>query len=163
MANNIHPTAIIGPGVKLGKGNYIGPYCIIGMPAEHREKWNPYPGEVLIGDNNIFTGHVTIDAGTDGPTFIGDNCFMMKHSHIGHDAMIGSDVTISCGAKIGGHCHIFDQANIGLNAVIHQRQNIKQGVMIGMGSVVTAKLKVENFQTYAGNPAKHIGANKKFI
>lgn len=163
MANNIHPTAIIGPGVKMGNGNYIGPYCIIGMPGEHRGKWDPYPGEVVIGDNNIFTGHVTIDAGIESVTTIGNNCFMMKHSHIGHDAVIGSDVTVSCGAKIGGHTVIGDSSNIGLNAVIHQRQIINQGVMIGMGSVVTAKLKTDDFQTYAGNPAKHIGANKKFI
>jgi UDP-N-acetylglucosamine acyltransferase len=163
MANNIHPTAIIGPNVTLGDGNYIGPYCVIGMPAEHRGKWNGVPGNVIIGNNNIFTGHVTIDGGIDTPTVIGDNTFCMKHSHIGHDATIDDNVTISCGAKIGGHTIIHPSANVGLNAVIHQRQEIAEGVMIGMGAVVTLKLYTEPFQTYVGNPARHIGANKKYV
>lgn len=163
MANNIHPTAIIGSNVKLGDGNYIGPYCIIGMPAEHRESWGKSVGDVIIGNGNVITGHVTIDAGTTGPTIIQNSCFIMKHAHIGHDAHIGDRVTISCGAKIGGHTIVCADANIGLNAVIHQRHDISEGVMIGMGSVVTLKLGTEPYQTYAGNPARHIGPNKKYL
>lgn len=158
--NNIHPTAIIGPNVEIGEGNYIGPFCIIGMPAEHKGFW-PDCGKVVIGDDNIITGHVTIDAGTDRPTVIGNDCFVMKHSHVGHDAYIGDRATISCGAKIGGHTIVENGANIGLNAVIHQKQTIKEGCMIGMGSVVTKKLQTEPFKTYAGNPARLIGENDK--
>lgn len=163
MANNIHPTAIIGPNVTLGDGNYIGPYCIIGMPAEHRDLWSEAPGRVVIGNNNVITGHVTIDAGTETETLIGDNCFIMKHAHIGHDTLIDDNVTISCGAKVGGHAVIHQHVNIGLNAVIHQRKEIRHYCMIGMGAVVTAKLEIEPYQTYAGNPARHIGANKKYL
>lgn len=163
-SNFIHHTAIIGPNVKLGRLNYIGPYCIIGFPAEHRESWGSGEwGSVSIGDGNVFTGHVTIDASIlAGATTIADGCFVMKHSHIGHDAVIGRNVTISCGAKIGGHAVIGDSSNIGLNAVIHQRKIIQPGCMIGMGAVVTNKLEIKPFQTYAGNPAKHIGPNKKY-
>jgi UDP-N-acetylglucosamine acyltransferase len=163
MANNIHHTAIIGPNVTMGDGNYIGPYCIIGMPAEHKGLWKETPGRVVIGNNNVITGHVTIDAGTETVTLIGHNCFIMKHAHIGHDASIADEVTISCGAKIGGHAFIGSQSNIGLNAVIHQRKEIGNGVMIGMGAVVTMKTHIQDFQTYAGNPAKHIGSNKKYL
>jgi len=162
MANNIHPTAIIGPNVQLGDNNYIGPYCVIGMPGEHRDKWGEDKG-VIIGNNNIFTGHITIDAGIADHTIIGNNCFMMKHSHVGHDCIVGNDVTVSCGAKIGGHAEVMDKANIGLNAVIHQHHNIAEGVMVGMGAVMTMKVQTANYQTYAGNPARHIGANKKYL
>lgn len=167
-SNYIHPTAIIGPNVLMGKNNYIGPHCVIGMRAEHHDVWKGREicrpiGSVSIGDDNILTGLVTVDASMAvSPTVINSNCFIMKHAHIGHDCFIDSQVTISCGAKIGGHSLIAYQANIGLNAVIHQRQKIAEGCMIGMGAVVTAKLKTEPFQTYAGNPAKHIGPNKKF-
>lgn len=161
--NDIHETAIIGPNVIMGVGNYIGPYCIIGFPAEHKGTWGNGCGSVSIGNDNVITGHVTID-GSKEPygTRIADNCFIMKHAHVGHDCLISYNVIISCGAKIGGHAIILSESNIGLNAVIHQRQTIKNGVMIGMGAVVTAKLKTEPFQTYAGNPAKHIGPNKKY-
>lgn len=102
MANFIHPTAIIGENVILGDNNYIGAYCIIGDPAEHKKFWGQEKGKVIIGDNNIITGLVTIDAGTEYDTFIRNNCFIMKHAHIGHDCRIWDNVTISCGAKIAG-------------------------------------------------------------
>ncbi|WP_343668711.1 hypothetical protein [Chitinophaga sp.] len=162
MANNIHPTAVIGPNVQLGDNNYIGPYCVIGMPGEHRERWGADKG-VIIGDNNVFTGHVTIDSGIADLTVIGDNCFLMKHSHVGHDAIVCNEVVISCGAKIGGHVLLENKVNVGLNAVIHQHHDISEGVMVGMGSVMTLKVKTESYQTYAGNPARHIGPNKKYV
>jgi UDP-N-acetylglucosamine acyltransferase len=68
-------------------------------------------------------------------------------------------VTISCGAKIGGHTKIGNGCNIGLNAVIHQKQVIAPGCMIGMGAVVTRKLYTTHATKYAGNPAKEIGKN----
>ena len=171
--NYIHHTAVIGPNVKIGDGNYIGPFCIIGMPAEHKTFWPDMNechhdglnvsqfGQVVIGDNNRFTGHVTVDAGTEGPTVIGNNCWFLKHSHAGHDVIIHDDVTVSCGAKIGGHTVIGKGCNIGLNAVIHQRQVIKEGSMVGMGSVVTKGLITLPYKTYAGNPAKLLGENDK--
>lgn len=169
--NYIHPTALIGPKVELGNDNYIGPFCIIGYPAEHKDFWpeangliTKTVGKVIIGNNNHFTGHVTIDAGTEGNaqvTIIKDGCWFLKHSHVGHDAVICDNVTVACGAKVGGHAIIEKGCNLGLNAVIHQRQQIKEGCMIGMGAVVTSKLITEPYHTYAGNPAKLIGENTK--
>lgn len=169
--NYIHPTAIIGPNVVMGDNNYIGPYCIIGYPAEHKEYWpdspitkwisNPPYGKVIIGNNNKFTGHVTIDAGTTGATVITDNVWMLKHSHVGHDAIIRKDVVISCGAKIGGHCIVGDGVNLGLNSVVHQWVSIARSCMIGMGAVITKKLITHPCRKYAGNPARDIGQNIK--
>ena len=171
--NYIHPTAIIGPNVEMGDNNYIGPYCIIGYPAEHKEFW-PSPdygsqegieiiqfGKVIIGNNNKFTGHVTIDAGTEYPTTIGDNVWMLKHSHVGHDSTVFHDTVISCGAKVGGHSHIEQGCNIGLNAVLHQRSLVPANVMIGMGAVITKKTELLPGMKYAGNPARCLGENKK--
>ena len=155
--NAISPLAWIHPDVKIGKGNTIGPFCMIGGPAEFKGK--EVQGRVKIMDNCNITGLVTIDSGTDGDTFISYNCYLMKHSHVGHDAILELGTTLSCGAKIGGHAVINAHANIGLNAVIHQKQHIAQGVMIGMGAVVTKKLVTEPYKTYAGNPAKLIGDN----
>jgi UDP-N-acetylglucosamine acyltransferase len=157
MANFIHPTAIIGDNVILGDNNYIGAYCIIGDPAEHKKYWGQEKGKVFIGDNNIITGLVTIDAGTESQTIIEDNCFIMKHVHIGHDCFIWSNVTISCGAKIGGHSIINEYSNIGLNAVLHQFTRIERGCMIGASAFI--KGETEEFTKYAGVPARPIGKN----
>ena len=156
----IHPTALIGPNVSIGENCYIGPYCIIGYPAEHKAYWDKPTGEVVIGDNVTLTGHVTIDASTmDHPTMISDGVWMLKHSHVGHDCWIHAGVTIACGDKIGGHTIVRYKCNIGLNAVIHQKQDIAIGCMIGMGAVVTKGLITQAFKKYAGNPAKEIGDN----
>ena len=160
MGNYIHPTAIIYEGVELGNNNYIGAYCIIGAPPEHKKHWdnlNPF-SKVIIGNNNIITGLVTIDSCTDGEgTIIRDNCFIMKHAHIGHDCIIGDGVTISCGAKVGGHSVIQDKVNIGLNAVIHQYSHIKEGCMIGASAFFKGVSK--EYTKYAGVPAKELGQN----
>lgn len=155
----IHTSAMIGENVEIGEGTYIGPFCIIGYPAEHKGYWDKPVGKVIIGKNCVITGHVTIDAGTEGITWIGDNCWLLKHSHVGHDAHILDDVTISCGAKIGGHATIGRGTNIGLNACIHQRLNVPYECMIGMNAAVTKKLEMKPQRKYAGVPAKDIGSN----
>lgn len=155
---DIHPTAVIGPNVTIGKGVYIGPFCIIGFPPEWRGKEHIDYG-VSILDGAILTGHVTVDSGAESRTVIGERAYLMKHCHVGHDSIICDRVTISCGAKIGGHAVIKSDANIGLNAVIHQKQVIAPGVMIGMGAVVPKSLKTEPYKIYAGNPARFLRDN----
>jgi UDP-N-acetylglucosamine acyltransferase len=159
MANFIHSTAIIGDNVTLGDNNYIGPYCIIGDPAEHKKYWGQEKGKVIIGNNNIVTGLVTIDSGTEVATVIEDNCFIMKHAHVGHDCRIMNNVTISCGAKIGGHSIIGEGSNIGLNAVLHQFSIIKRGCMIGASAFFKGESEFE--MKYAGVPARKLGQNIK--
>ena len=156
----IHPTAVIGENVTIEDGVYIGPFCIIGFPAE----WKGMEGKdcgVIIRKGTRITGHVTIDSGAIRPTEIGENCYLMKHCHIGHDSIIEQDVTISCGVKVGGHTIIRKGCNIGLNAVIHQKQIISENCMIGMGSVVTKKSIVDPGMKYVGNPIRCIGQNIK--
>ena len=157
MANFIHPTAIIGDNVELGDNNYIGAYCIIGDPAEHKKYWGQSKGKVKIGNGNMITGLVTIDAGTEETTIIENGCFIMKHAHIGHDCHIMNDVTISCGAKIGGHSIVGERSNIGLNAVLHQFSIIKKGCMIGASAFFKGESEQE--MKYAGVPARKLGSN----
>lgn len=160
MATFIDRTSVFGKNVIIEDNVYIGPYCIIGFPAE----WKGYEKEdcgVIIRSGTRITGMVTIDSGGIRATEIGKDCYIMKHSHIGHDCKIGDSVTISCGAKVGGHTIIGKNTNIGLNAVIHQKQIIAENCMIGMGSVITKKLITVNGMKYAGNPARLIGENLK--
>lgn len=158
--NNIDPTALIEEGVEIGTGNIIGPYCVIGFAPEwkgHEHK----TGQVVIGNNNRITGLVTIDSGANNKTVIRNNCYIMKHAHIGHDAIINDNVTLSCGVKIGGHTIIEDRCNLGLNSVVHQKQRIQEGCMIGMGAVVTKKLVTVPYCKYVGNPAKFLSSNEQ--
>jgi len=156
----IDPTAIFGLSVIIEDNVYIGPYCIIGMPPEWKGREEDDLG-VIIRSGTRITGHVTIDSGAVRPTEIGKDCYLMKHSHVGHDCIIGNGVTLSCGAKVGGHTIIGNGTNVGLNAVIHQRQIIAENCMIGMGAVITKNLLTMPGMKYVGNPARLLGENIK--
>lgn len=154
----IHTTAIIYPNVVIEEDCYIGPYCIIGAPAEWKGHEEVSKG-VRIGSGSRLTGMVTVDAGAERPTVIGKNCYLMKHSHVGHDAILSNNVTLSCGAKVGGHAIIDTNCNIGLNAVIHQRVYVPSGCMIGASAFIGKKTVLQPYRKYAGVPAKDIGEN----
>ena len=139
----IHPTAIIGEFVTIEDNCYIGPYCIIGFPAEWKRKEHNGCG-VLIKSGSRLTGLVTVDSGVEQMTIIGNDCYLMKHSHVGHDAVIKDNVTISCGAKI---------------AVIHQKVKVPEGCMIGAAGFVGKKSVLDTYCKYAGVPVKYIGIN----
>lgn len=156
----IHPTAVIGEFVTIGDDCYIGPYCIIGFPAEWKGKEAEDKG-VHIADGVRLTGLVTVDSGVEKSTYIGENSYLMKHSHVGHDALLVSDITLSCGAKIGGHAIINQHTTIGLNAVIHQRVVVPSGCMIGACAFIGKKTQMIHQSKYAGVPAKYIGPNIK--
>lgn len=158
--NKIHHTAIIYPCVRMGKGNYIGPFCIIGAPPEYKGHEKSRFG-VVIGDKNIITGHVTIDRGAVSDTHIQGNCYLMKHSHIAHDAFISDYVTMSCGAKVGGYCQIGRSTNMGLNSCVHQQVDIPNGCMLGMGTIFTRKTEAIANTVYMGVPAKPIRKNER--
>ena len=160
--NTIHPTAIIAYGVQIGKGNYIGPYCIIGEMPEKVGAFNIY-GKVVIGDNNTFTKQVTIDSGSEGYTIVSNGCILLKNAHVGHDAIIHDNVTLSCNAMVGGHSVIGRYCNLGLGAAVHQRTELPEGCMVGMNSTITKRTPLLGYRKYAGTPARDIGPNQPRI
>ena len=155
----IHESAIIGPNVIIEDDVYIGPLCIIGFSPEWKGKEHEDKG-VIIKKGTRITGLVTIDSGAEKPTIIGENCYILKHAHIGHDAELKDGVTISCGAKVGGHSVIGERTNIGLNAVIHQKVFVPSGCMIGASAFVGKKSQLLSNRKYAGVPVKDIGSNE---
>lgn len=157
----IHPSAIIYDNVTIEENVYIGAYCIIGAPPEWKGKEDLDNKGVLIKKGTRITGLVTIDAGVNSQTIIGENCYLMKHSHVGHDAELGNNVVLSCGAKIGGHSIIGEGTNIGLNAVIHQKLSVPEGCMIGASAFVGKKSVLRPKHKYAGVPVKEIGKNER--
>jgi UDP-N-acetylglucosamine acyltransferase len=183
MGNRVHATAIVGDGVELGDGNVIGPYTVllgpcrighdnwigphvtIGTPAEYRDEPHPvgWAGEqagqgVHIGHRNRIREHVTVHQGARETTRIGDDCYLLAHSHVGHDCRLGDEVTLSCAAQLGGHTHVWSHATAGMGALVHQHSRIGPGAMLGMGAVV--RREVLPFTVTVGNPARTAGMNE---
>lgn len=160
----IHPTAIITDNVEIGKNVIIGAYSVIGTPAECKYRDNKTPsGKVYIGDNTIIREHVTIHAPEHqhGITFIGNNCYIQAHSHIGHDTQLGNHVTIACYGCIGGYNIIHSYCNVGLHAVTHQRTTVKKGTILGANSF--SKGVIDEYGVYVGIPSKRIKDNQYIL
>ena len=177
--NYIHPTAIIGSGVKLGYNNYIGAncyivgdtvignnnhfeaYCSVGTFPEHRAFFDKKKMKgVVIYNNNVFREFTTINSGCYKNTYLGSNIWMLRGSHVGHDCEIFDYTTLSCNVLIGGHSSVGYGVNFGLGAICHQFSVIGSGSMVGMGAIVTKKSTIEPFKTYVGNPCKYLKDNE---
>lgn len=154
--NNIHKTAIIHPNVKLGTGNTIGAYCVIGSNGEIRNvSQDDFKGTVEIGNNNIISEFVSIQRPfKEGSlTKIGNRNLIMAHVHIGHDAKIYDDTEICTSSVIGGYAQIHFRAKIKLGCIIRNRIVVGTDAVVGMGAVVTKN--VMQGEVVYGNPAKN--------
>jgi UDP-N-acetylglucosamine acyltransferase len=152
--NSIHKTAIVHPNVKLGKGNTIGAYAVIGSNGEIRGvNQNDFRGTVEIGDNNVISEFVSIQRPfKEGErTYIGNNNIIMAHSHIGHDVEIFHNCEICSGTIIGGYVIIHSGAKLKLGVTVRNRIEIGLNVVVGLGSVVTKDI-LEGVAY--GNPAR---------
>jgi UDP-N-acetylglucosamine acyltransferase len=167
--NYIHKTAIIHPNVKLGKGNTIGAYCVIGSNGEIRGvSQNDFKGHVVIGNNNVISEFVSIQRpfNEGAKTIIGNDNLIMAHSHVGHDAYIGSNCEICTGVIIGGYAIINNGVKIKLGSTIRNRVMIGFDSIIGLGSAVIKNITRDTVAF--GNPAKeqcqtkHLDQNKSY-
>ena len=117
----------------IGKNNKFFPFSSIGLIPQDK-KYEGENSQLVIGNNNIFREHVTINPGTINGgmiTRIKDNCLIMIGSHIAHDCNISSNVILVNNATLGGHVSIDENAIIGGNSAVHQFVNIGKYAMIG--------------------------------
>lgn len=145
----IGPFSIIGAGVKIGKGTRIGSNVVIegnvkigennqvlhstviGFPPQDI-KYRGEDTEVVIGNNNIIREFVTIHraSGEGEKTVLGNGCFLMAYSHLGHNVKVGDNVIIANMTQLAGHVEVHDFAFISGAVVIHQFCRVGKYVMI---------------------------------
>ena len=176
--NRIHPTAVIGADVILGRNNYIGAYCRIvgrvsigdnnhfeafvsvGSFPEHKHYKEMMACEgVLIGNNCFFKEFVSIHSGCTTNTFVGNDVWMLRGAYVAHDCQIMNGATLSANTMLGGYCHVGYGANLGMGCMVHQKSVIGGYSMVGMGTVVTKKRPILPGQVYVGNPARYLREN----
>ncbi|TCP57063.1 acyl-[acyl-carrier-protein]--UDP-N-acetylglucosamine O-acyltransferase [Tamaricihabitans halophyticus] len=163
-------TVIVGP-VVLGDDNWIGPHVTIGTPAEdrggpHPAGWADAPtgaatedgAGVRIGNRNRIREYVSVHQGTWRETWIGHDCYLLRGSHTGHDVRLDDRVTLACAVQLGGHTHVWADANLGMNTTVHQHGRIGPGAMVGMSAAVRGE--VGAFTIAVGNPARVSGINE---
>jgi UDP-N-acetylglucosamine acyltransferase len=146
----IGPFAVIGRETRIGDGCIIGPHVVIFRFATLGPGCRVHAGAVLgdvpqdlafkdgttsylrIGADCTIREGVTIHRGTkpDTATVVGDRCFLMANSHLGHNVQLGNGVLLANGALLGGYVEVGDRAFISGNAAIHQFTRIGRLVMV---------------------------------
>jgi UDP-N-acetylglucosamine acyltransferase len=156
----IGPYCIVGPHVSIGSGcrlvghvhltgdvaigarTVIYPFASLGTPPQS-VKYRGGRTQLVVGADCDIREGVTINTGTEdggGVTRIGDRCFMMVNSHVGHDCQVGNGVTFANNAVLGGHVVVGDNVVIGGQAAVHQFVRIGEGAMIAGVSGVAADI-----------------------
>lgn len=181
---NIHSTVHVEGDVSFGRNCEIGPQvclygplvigqnttiyagAVIGSAPQHRSKQKQFG--VKIGDGCVIREFVTIHAGIERETIVGDYAYLMAGSHVAHDCFLEENVTLANSALLAGHCHVMKNANLGLNVSVHQYSVIGSYTMLGMGTVVHSRSKVEPGVVYIGNPSKplrmnHLSMNRSHV
>jgi UDP-N-acetylglucosamine acyltransferase len=116
----------------IGARTVIHPFASLGTPPQSVHYRGGATRLVIGADCDIREG-VTANTGTEddrGVTEIGDRCFLMVGSHVGHDCKVGNDVTFANNAVLGGHVTVGDFVVFGGQAAVRQFVRIGEGAMV---------------------------------
>jgi UDP-N-acetylglucosamine acyltransferase len=124
--------AVLRSGCELGPGVVVDSFAVVGGAPQVRGALSA-SGRVRIGARTVLREGVTVSRATqpDGVTAIGEDCLLMANSHVGHDCVVGSVVTLANNVMLAGHVHVGDGTFVGGGAGVHQFVRIGQGAMIG--------------------------------
>jgi UDP-N-acetylglucosamine acyltransferase len=116
-------------------------------------------GRTVIGDENYIREHVTISASTiptadedHRVTSIGNRCWLMAYSHVGHDCHVGNNVIMANCASLAGHVEVEDYANLGGLVGVHQECVI--GAFSFIGGMTRVSQDIPPYMLVEGNPAR---------
>jgi UDP-N-acetylglucosamine acyltransferase len=129
LVANVHVTGH----TSIGAGTVIYPVASLGTPPQST-RYRGGPTRLVVGAHCDIREGVTINTGTEddhGVTEVGEHCFLMAGSHVGHDCRVGANVTFANNAVLGGHVSIGDSVFLGGQAAVHQFTRIGEGAMIG--------------------------------
>jgi UDP-N-acetylglucosamine acyltransferase len=173
----IGPYCTVGPHVTVGEGcrlvahvnltghttigprTIIHPFASLGSPPQSVH----YRGgatRLVVGADCDIRENVTMNTGTEdggGVTEVGDRCFLMVGSHVGHDCKVGSDVVFANNILLAGHVTVGDYVVFGGGVAVRQFVRIGEGAMIvGLSG---ARADVIPWGTVQGPLANLVGLN----
>lgn len=156
---DIHPTAIVEDGARLGNGVTVGPFCLVGREVELGDG-------VAILSHAVVYGRTTVGAGTRIYPFasIGHPPQDLKYKgeasrlEIGRDNVIREHVTMNPGTEGGGmvtvvgdHClfmvgaHVAHDCRIGNNVILANNATLAGHVEMGDYAILGGLSAVHQF------------------
>ncbi|MFC2149115.1 acyl-ACP--UDP-N-acetylglucosamine O-acyltransferase [Candidatus Auribacterota bacterium] len=155
---SIHPTAIIGDNVKIGKDVSIGPYAVIDGVVEIGDgtsimAHSYITGWTRIGKNNkihmgVILGHEPQDIAYDGAEsylVIGDNNIFRENTWIHRGTKEGSSTVIGNNNYFMGYSHAAHNCKIGNGAVVASNTLLAGYVEVCDGAFVSGNIVVHQF------------------
>jgi UDP-N-acetylglucosamine acyltransferase len=106
----------------IGRDNQIHMGAVIGHEPQDLKFDRSILSYLRVGDRNVFREYCNVHRGSepDSATVIGNDCYLMATSHVGHNCVIGDNVIVCNCALLAGHVHVGDRTFISGGVVIHQ-------------------------------------------
>ncbi len=173
----VGPYCVVGPEVTIGDGcrliahvvvagntaigprTVIYPFATLGTPPQSVH-YRGGPTRLVIGADCVIRENVTMNTGTeDGGmvTRVGDKCFFMTGSHVGHDCKVGNEVTLVNGVALAGHCEVGDFTVISGLAALHQF--VRAGPYCFIGGLTGLTKDLLPYSAAFETPALYRGVN----
>jgi len=116
----------------IGPRTVIHPFASLGSPPQSFS-YRGGPTKLVVGADCDIREGVTMNTGTEdhrGVTQVGDHCFFMVGSHVGHDCDVGNNVVFANNVLLAGHVSIGDYVVFGGGVAVRQFVRIGDGAMI---------------------------------
>lgn len=158
--NVVHPHAVIEGDADIGANNVFHAHCHVGGPPQFAG-WKQASQCLRIGDGNSIGEYASVSAGAYGPeagTVLGDRNLLMAYVHIGHDCVLGDDISMANAATLGGHVQVQNRAWLGGLAAVHQFARIGEQAFVAGGAMVSQD--VPPFCMVQGDRARLVSLNR---
>ncbi|GAA0771224.1 acyl-ACP--UDP-N-acetylglucosamine O-acyltransferase [Roseibium denhamense] len=151
----IHPTAIIEDGARIGEGAQIGPFCHVGS-------------DVVLGNGVVLKSHAVVA----GDTHIGDRTQIFPFASIGHqaqdlkyrgehatlrigeDCMIREGVTMNAGTEGGGSSTtVGNRCAFLANSHVGHDSHLGDGVILSNNVMIAGHVTVGDHVIFGGGSA----------
>jgi UDP-N-acetylglucosamine acyltransferase len=117
----------------IGARTMIYPQAALGGDSQIRSN-DFVDGELHVGEDCVLREMVSMSCGSrkgGGITRVGARGYFMANSHVGHDCLVGNDVTFANSVCLGGHVTIGDRVIFGGLAAVQQFCRVGRGAMVG--------------------------------
>lgn len=157
----------VAPGVKIGRGTTIYPWCFIksGVTIGDDCEIGPFAKirrDTVIGDGSIIGSFVEVNRSRLGKKVSAKHLSYLGDAVVGDGANIGAGtITANFNGKKKHQTLIGKNVMIGSNTVLVAPARIPEGAKTGAGAVVIPKIKIKKGDVVVGVPARPVSKKKR--
>ncbi|MBP7934424.1 MAG: acyl-ACP--UDP-N-acetylglucosamine O-acyltransferase [Phycisphaerae bacterium] len=123
---------------ELGEGTEVHPFAVVGhLPQDfHYEGQRSY---CRVGRRVVIREGVTVHRGTqpESATIIGDECFLMAYSHVGHNCVLGTGTKVYNLTLLAGHVEADERVIFSASSMVHQFTRVGKLAFVAGGARIT--------------------------